>query len=106
MTNTYKRIPTEVQAVQLSWKNWDEVIDFLGEGAITDTPGGTYAKMSETFSDDCDEIGPQYISLWLFTMHGQLTEFKHGDWIIPDQLSGTWYPCHPDVFAATYEKVD
>lgn len=105
MTKTYRRISTDIKAVQVSWANWNDVLGFIGENALTDTPNGTFAKMSEEFSDTCDEKGPMYISLWLFTAHGQLTEFKHGDWIIPDSKPGTWYPCLPEVFKKTYEEV-
>ena len=30
---------------------------------------------------------------------------KHGDWIIRG-VKGELYPCKPDIFEATYERVD
>jgi hypothetical protein len=43
----------------------------------------------------------------LHTMHdGQIVELVIGDYIIPDGKPNTFYPCKPDIFEATYEKVE
>lgn len=42
----------------------------------------------------------------LHTMHdGQTVVLQAGDWIIPDGMPATFYPCKPDVFTATYDPV-
>jgi hypothetical protein len=40
-----------------------------------------------------------------FNPAGQLVFLKKGDWIIPEQSGGHYYPCKPEVFAKTYEPV-
>lgn len=37
------------------------------------------------------------------TIHGQTTLVHDGDWIIPEPDGEHFYPCKPDIFAATYE---
>jgi hypothetical protein len=49
-----------------------------------------------TDSDD----GP----LWIRTMEGQMTVSPQ-DWVICG-VKGEFYPCKPDIFAATYEPVE
>jgi hypothetical protein len=41
------------------------------------------------------------------TIHeGQIVALKIGDWIIPEPDGVHYYPCKPNIFEATYEKVD
>ncbi len=41
------------------------------------------------------------------TIHGnQIVELEVGDWIIPEPDGERYYPCKPDIFEATYEKVE
>ena len=42
-------------------------------------------------------------SLFIQTLEGEM-EAKPGDWIIRG-VKGEYYPCKPDIFAATYEPV-
>ena len=43
----------------------------------------------------------------LHTMHAHQTVYiEHGDWIIAEPDGEHFYPCKPDVFAATYEAVE
>lgn len=43
----------------------------------------------------------------LHTMHkGQVVNLEEGDWIIPEPDGEHFYPCKPDVFAATYEPAE
>lgn len=107
MAAKFRKKPIEIEAVQLTWANWSEVCEFIGEGTLTDAPGGPHAAMSDECSDPCGEgVDGKFIVLYLFTMHGDLTTFRHGDWIIPDGKPGTFYPCKPEIFAATYEPVE
>lgn len=54
------------------------------------------------------QYGPtgQVASGIVTTIHGQETKVAIGDWIIkePDEIHH--YPCKPDIFEATYEKVE
>jgi len=40
------------------------------------------------------------------TIHGQTTRVRDGDWIITEPDGKHFYPCKPDIFAATYEPVE
>lgn len=43
----------------------------------------------------------------LHTIHeGQRVDIAFGDWIIPEPDGEHFYPCKPDIFAATYEPVE
>lgn len=40
------------------------------------------------------------------TIHaGQIVNLKVGDYVIPEPGGEHFYPCKPDIFAATYEPV-
>lgn len=99
----YRKKPVVIEAVQLRWSTWNEVCDFVG-GVISEANQAYYIDASEA-SDTCGEPGPEYIAFSVTTTHGERAIVRHGDWIIPDSKPGTFYPCKPDVFEATYEKV-
>lgn len=40
------------------------------------------------------------------TAQSQRVKAAPGEWIIPDGRPGRFYPCDPDIFAATYELAD
>ena len=48
-------------------------------------------------------LGVQYGSAFIPTLEGEM-EAKVGDWIIKGVM-GEIYPCKPDIFELTYEKV-
>lgn len=101
----FKKKPIEINAVQLCWKTWDDVCEFLiGDSSINEFNPGFNIPLEEV-SDTCGEEGPEYIAIKVITTHGEEAVVRHGDWIIPDSKPGTYYPCKPDVFAATYDPV-
>ena len=54
---------------------------------------------------DMDSVGPGGIVLgWISTLEGG-HEVTPGDYIITG-IKGEHYPCKPDIFEATYEKVE
>lgn len=99
----YRKKPIEIEAVQLSWATWNDVCDFVGDVINPDNPGFNIS-LGEV-SDTCGEPGPEYIAIKVVTTHGDVAIVRHGDWIIPDSKPGTFYPCKPDVFKATYDEV-
>jgi lipopolysaccharide export system protein LptA len=99
----FRKKPVEVEAVQLKWSTWGEVCEFLGDVVSEQNSG--YNIGADEVSDTCGEAGPEYIALKVTTTHGEEAIVRHGDWIIPDSKPGTFYPCKPDVFDATYEAV-
>lgn len=100
----FRKKPVVIEAVQLLWKNWEEVCDFLGDSFLRDNPQGARSISNSEASDMCGEDGPAII-LDVTTTHGEKALVRHGDWIIPDSKPGTFYPCKPDVFERTYEVV-
>jgi hypothetical protein len=94
----YRKKPVEIEAVQLRWSTWSEVCDFLGDDIIN---SGNPARTVRTYSDTCDEPGPDFIELTIPTLEGDHVA-RHGDWIIRG-VKGELYPCKPDIFEATYE---
>ena len=49
---------------------------------------------------EVDANGP-----FVTTIHEQRAYLAPGDWIIPEPKSGRYYPCKPDIFAATYDEI-
>jgi hypothetical protein len=43
---------------------------------------------------------------FVVTIHGQETTIVDGDWIIPEPDGVHFYPCKPDIFQKTYDRVD
>jgi hypothetical protein len=95
----WRKKPVVIEAVQLNWKNWNEVCDFMGGIISKENP----ARSVDTFSDNCGEVAGPYIELTVPTLEGNHTA-KHGDFIIKG-VKGEFYPCKPDIFEATYEPV-
>jgi hypothetical protein len=102
----YRKRPVEIEAIQLCWKNWSEVCDFLGNIISHKNPG----RSVPTYSDRCGEeqgtnenTPGHYIELTVPTPEGDHIA-RHGDWIIKG-VQGEFYPCKPDIFTLTYEEV-
>jgi len=43
---------------------------------------------------------------FVITIHRQRADVVSGDWIIPELDGIHYYPCKPDIFELTYEKVE
>jgi len=95
----FRKKPVVIEAVQLSWKTWSDVCEHLGDIISPENP----ARNVDDYSDTCSEQQP-FIELTIPTLEGDHTA-KHGDWIIRG-VQGEFYPCKPDIFAATYEPVE
>lgn len=79
MIARYRKKPVEVEAVQWTGENWQEIKDFAGSDVAFDG------------------------RLYVFTLEGTL-KADIGDYIIKG-VKGEFYPCKPDVFEKTYEPV-
>lgn len=93
--------PVTIDAVQLTWKTWSDVCDFLGDIVSPSNPG-RLIDASEV-ADTCGEPGPHFIALDIPTLEGRKTAV-HGDWIIRS-ISGEHRVCKPDVSSEVYEAV-
>jgi hypothetical protein len=76
----FRKKPVIVEAVQWTGRNDQEINKFAA-------PHGVYKR--EVIIQTLEGV-----------MRGQV-----GDWIIRG-VKGEFYPCKPDIFAATYEPVD
>lgn len=81
----YRKKPVEVDAVQFTDETKDRVRNSL-----------------ECVEPDFEEGNPV---LKVRTIHGDVAVVRLGDWIISEEKLGRYYPCKPDVFEVTYEKV-
>lgn len=87
----YRKIPVVIEAIQLRWDTWSEMCDHAGIGKLEDRkPQG---------KQDGEAIG-----LDIPTLEG-LMHANENDWIIKG-VKGKLEACKPDIFEATYEKVE
>lgn len=86
----YRKKPVVIEAVQFTGtpESSEEVAEFLG---------GFHAT-NHQFDADTTK------GLTIKTLEGE-HHASVGDWIIRG-VKGEFYPCKPDIFAATYEPVD
>ena len=87
----FRKKPVVIEAVQLTWTNWDEMCDFAGVGPESDKPHGV--QLPDSLS----------IAMDIPTLEGTMRA-DEDDWIIKG-VKGEFYPCKPDIFEATYEPV-
>ena len=80
MVKVYRKIPVDIEALQWSGDNLEEVRRFCPLASIIDN------------------------GLSIFTLEGSM-DASVGDYIIKG-VKGEFYPCKPDVFQLTYKKVD
>ncbi|MFD3523877.1 hypothetical protein [Streptomyces sp. NPDC058653] len=86
----FRKKPVEIEAVQLTRNTTpDKVASWCG-GRVTPHPEKNYTG------------GPLVIEI--DTLEGTMRA-EPGDWIIKG-VAGEFYPCKPDIFAATYEAVE
>lgn len=87
MIQKYRKKPVVVEAIQYLFHNKNEIDKFVGR------------QLAEYIRDN---DGESY--LVIPTLEGNM-EANCGDWIIKG-VNGEFYPCKPDIFEKTYEKVD
>ena len=75
---TFKKKPVEIEAIQFTGNNWSEIETFVPVGKYNDD--GTFQ---------------------IITLEGE-HKCSIGDWVIKG-VAGEFYPCKPEIFAATYE---
>lgn len=85
----YKKKPVIIEALQfksdMSVKDLNDLIDFIGMRNIVD-------------------IGRDNLYLTIRTLEGNMIA-SPGDYIIKG-IQGEFYPCKPDIFEKTYDKVE
>jgi hypothetical protein len=91
----YRKKPVVIEAVQFDGNNIEELQEFC----MVNAPS-FFQAVDEEDRDDDPEITAQ---VW-DKLHSTWVGVKDGQWIIKG-IQGEFYPCDPDVFEATYEKV-
>jgi hypothetical protein len=90
----FRKKPVVIEAVQLTWYNWNEICEFCDVGRLSE-------NHPEGFNPNGDS---NIIGLRIPTLEGVM-EAKQDDWIIKG-VKGELYPCKPDIFKETYEQVN
>lgn len=93
----FRKKPVVIEAVEWTGRNLREVIRFTDGEPYT---RGMHAGMMwEKYEDLVAREG-----LKIHTLEGKMLA-SPGDWIIRG-VKGEFYPCKPDIFAATYEVAE
>lgn len=79
----YRKKPVEIEAIQLAVGRAETISSWMKSHGVTPKWDGR--------------------SFTIPTMEGEMRA-DHGDWIIKG-VKGEFYPCKPDIFAATYDAV-
>jgi len=93
----YRKKPVVVEAVQLSADNILEVERFIGQKEIKLDTSVAQDKFGD-YKDSVRKNGRK-----IDTLEGVMTA-SIGDYIIKG-VKGEFYPCKPDIFEASYERV-
>ena len=82
----YRKKPVEIEAIQWVSDNIEQVYEMLGVG--------------DNLIINTDE---DVVKHFINTLEGKM-EMSWGDYIIKG-VKGEFYPCKPDIFELTYEKI-
>ena len=88
----FRKKPVVIEAIQWNGNNFDEIKSFTNINARY----YSYYEHNEYYESKN--------TLVIKTLEGDMVASK-GDYIIRG-VKGEYYPCKPDIFEATYEKVD
>lgn len=88
----YRKKPVVIEAVQWTGDNLREIIDFTG----------LHESAKKWTWEEYEKVVALQ-GLKIFTLEGPLNA-SPGDYIIK-VVQGEFYPCKPDIFEATYDRV-
>jgi hypothetical protein len=94
----FRKKPVVIEAVQFDPCKYQDILDWIGSAWPNDhnAPAGVYGN---------NENGVFVaVGMWIKTLEGKMDAMPQ-DWIIRG-IKGEFYPCKPDIFAATYEPAD
>lgn len=94
----YRKKPVVIEAMQFDGTEEcaRSIVAWIREPASVGGVGIEYAGT--------DDIGEHPLAVTISTLEGEMRA-DPGDWIIKG-VKGEFYPCKPDIFAATYEPAD
>ena len=84
----FRKKPVEIEAIQFTRLNWEEVKEFTNNTAFS-------LIIERRIGGECSCIIP--------TLEGNMLAHEN-DWIIKG-VKGEFYPCKPDIFGLTYERI-
>ena len=84
----FRKKPVEIEAIQFTRLNWEEIQQFTNNTAYT-------LVIERRINGKCTCVIP--------TMEGEHIA-NENDYIIRG-VKGEFYPCKPDIFELTYEKI-
>lgn len=90
----YIKKPVVIEAIEVKEDNFDEICGFIGYTPQT--------VDDLVYRDGCE--AHSYSAVFIKTLEGDMMA-SIGDMIIKG-VKGEFYPCKPDIFAETYEKVE
>jgi hypothetical protein len=88
----YRKKPVAIEAIQWDGINYEEIQTF----------SNSKIKYYEWFQHNDSGVNINMLSI--FTLEGKM-EASIGDFIIKG-VKGEFYPCKPDIFELTYEKIE
>lgn len=91
----YRKKPVVIDAIQWNGLNFKEIEDFAGVDITI---------LEEVRTNRIDIHIPGDYRLCIRTLEGVM-DARKGDYIIKG-VNGEFYPCKPDIFEKTYEKVE
>lgn len=86
-----------IEAIRYTGDNLREVLELTGRDQRFD-------QWFRDFDDYAAHVADDRGVFKIFTLEGTM-EASPGDWIIRG-VAGEFYPCKPDIFAATYDRVE
>ena len=89
MNTRFRKKPVVIEALQFTRENWQDVLMFTQGEAHTMT-------IEKRIDGKCTCI--------IRTLEGEHIA-NEGDWIIKG-VRGEYYPCKPDIFEMTYDRVE
>lgn len=78
-----------------------DLVEWMNDAWLTGAGGATF---DPTLSGGAGPNGEEWGCLEINTLEGTMEVSPH-DWVIRG-VSGEFYPCKPDIFAATYDPVE
>lgn len=93
----YRKKPVVIDAEELTSKSIKKVYEFI-HGKLSDFTFIESQKFEDYEQLVCEN------GMQIQTLEGTMTA-QLGDFVIKG-VKGEFYPCKPDIFASTYEKID
>jgi len=95
----YRKKPVVVEAIQYKEPLYDNIDDIKKF-----TNGSIKVEYAVGSSEDGGGYLQRYTRITIQTLEGEML-VSEGDYIIKG-VNGEFYPCKPDIFHKTYEKVE